>query len=324
MALPKIGITLGDPGGIGPEVTLKALSIKEALPQAFYILFGSSPVIEKQKRALKLKNEYSLYTSSEKPHSPVSLFEVNHPLHPIHQGKDSEINGRVSFLYFEEAVREAQKENLQAVVTSPVSKKSWHLAGIPWSGHTDYLSHIYPAAIMFFWSHQLKVALYSHHLPLRQAINKIKRDPLLDFFLHLHQSLKKRRAQTFHYLVSGLNPHAGEQGMMGKEEENEIIPAIKSAQNKGLPIDGPYPPDVVFRKALNQEHQIVIALYHDQGLIPFKLQAFDQGINVTLGLPFVRTSPDHGTAFDIAGQGTANPKSMLEAIKLAYRLATGS
>lgn len=319
---PKIGITLGDPGGIGPEVVLKALSSKKSLPKTSYIIFGSSLVVEEEKRALGLELDIQPFDKTQENISPsFSLFEIDNPLTTIKKGSPSKENGQASFLFFKEAVEEAKKGTIQAFVTSPISKHSWNLAGLKWHGHTDFLSHIYPQAIMAFWSERLKVALFSHHLPLKAALEKIKRENLQDFFLCLHQNIERIKPQTFHFLVSGLNPHAGEEGLLGSEEEEEIIPAIKHAQRKGMNLSGPYPPDVVFRNALSHPDKIVIALYHDQGLIPFKLESFEKGVNVTLGLPFIRTSPDHGTALDIAGKGMANPDSMLEAIKLAYKLS---
>lgn len=203
------------------------------------------------------------------------------------------------------------------MVTAPISKKSWALASIRWPGHTEYLSQYFPKAIMSFWSKDLKVALFSHHTSLRKALDRIERNALFHFFLRLHDSLSDLPGEKPHYLVAGLNPHAGEEGLMGTEEEEEISPAVKDAQKKGLEISGPYPPDVVFRKAKGDPHAVVIALYHDQGLIPFKLLSFETGVNATLGLPFIRTSPDHGTAFDIAGKGIAAPESMKESIRLA-------
>ena len=174
---------------------------------------------------------------------------------------------------------------------------------------------------MSFWSNELKVILYTHHLPLKEAIKRIQKDRLLAFFYNLDLSLAKTPLKSCHLLVSGLNPHAGEKGTLGTEEETEIIPAIEQAQKKGLSISGPYPPDVVFRKAFNEPGKIVIALYHDQGCIPFKLESFHTGVNVTLGLPFFRTSPDHGTAFDISGKGIADSRSMEASIKLACELS---
>ncbi len=325
MTLPKIGITLGDPGGIGPEVTLKALYSFPSLPPAHYILFGSREILEKEGEALNLPVSFPPKGESKKQSGySFSLRDIGFPRLISDKGMPSQTNGEASFRYFEQAVREAQAGNIQAIVTAPVSKQSWELAGIRWAGHTDYLSHHYPEAIMFFWADKIKVALYTHHIPLKRAIEKVKKKTLLNFFLHLHENLKQIQSCGHEFLVSGLNPHAGEQGLMGLEEKEEIIPAIQNAQKKGLPISGPYPPDIVFRNVLNKPDKIVIALYHDQGLIPFKLQAFDQGINLTLGLPFVRTSPDHGTAFDISGKGLANPQSMVQAIALAQRFLTSS
>jgi 4-hydroxythreonine-4-phosphate dehydrogenase len=174
---------------------------------------------------------------------------------------------------------------------------------------------------MAFWSERLKVALLTHHLSLRAALKKVNRENLERFFISLHRSLKKVNPGGFEFLVAGLNPHAGEDGLLGREEVDTIAPAVKAARGRGLKISGPYPPDVVFRAALGREDVFVIALYHDQGLIPFKLAAFESGVNVSLGLPFARTSPDHGTAFDIAGKNRANPQSFIEAVRLAVALA---
>jgi len=314
MTLPKIGITLGDPGGIGPEVTLKSLSSFSSLPDAQYILFGSQTVIDCERAALKL--DLSL------PNNSISLHEVEGLTDLVVKGKPTPPNGTASFRYFEQAVLQAQKGNIQALVTAPVSKRSWDLAGIPWAGHTEYLSRFYPEAIMFFWSDDLKVALYTHHIPLQQAITRVKEKPLFEFILRLDKNMNSIQSPGFEFLVSGLNPHAGEGGMMGSEESEDILPAIERARSRGIPVSGPFPPDVIFRNVLKKPDNIAIALYHDQGLIPFKLLAFGRGVNLTLGLPFIRTSPDHGTAFDIAGKGIADPRSMIEAIRLAHRFVS--
>ena len=312
MTLPKIGITLGDPGGIGPEITLKSLSSASSLPPAQYVLFGSHSVIDSEKAALNLNLSI--------PHDSVLLHEIEGLDHQTVKGKPAPPNGTSSFRYFQQAVQQAQEGNIQALVTAPVSKESWNLASIPWVGHTEYLSRIYPEAIMFFWSDELKVALYTHHIPLQQAIEKIKEKPLFEFMLRLDKNIKSILSPSFEFLVSGMNPHAGEKGLMGSEESQYILPAIERARSKGISVRGPFPPDIVFREASKNPDKIAIALYHDQGLIPFKLLAFDRGVNLTLGMPFIRTSPDHGTAFDIAGKGIADPNSMIEAIRLAHRL----
>jgi 4-hydroxythreonine-4-phosphate dehydrogenase len=210
------------------------------------------------------------------------------------------------------------------MVTAPVSKAGWHLAGVPWRGHTEYLEHFYPGAVMSFWSDRLRVALLSHHVPLREALTKVRKDALLGYFRVLHQSAGRVPAGPREFLVPGLNPHAGENGLLGGEEEREIRPAVDAARAEGIDVSGPYPPDTVFRMALGRPERMVAALYHDQGLIAFKLESFETGVNATLGLPFVRTSPDHGTAFDIAGKGLADPRSMMEAIRLAVRFTSSA
>ena len=321
MTLPRIGITLGDPGGIGPEVTLKSLSKKNVFSSAIYILFGSRFIIEQNLDLLGLSMDIptlSNFDNSDLP--PICLWDIETPLKTGERGIVSKENGEASYRYFEEAVKKAQDGALDGIVTAPISKHSWTLAGIPYTGHTEYLSRTYPHAIMAFWSEKIKVALYSHHISLREAIKKIKTKRLLDFFCLVHECLIKTGKKNMSFLVSGLNPHAGEEGLLGFEEKAEIAPAVLRARREGVPIRGPYPPDVVFRKAYGLTDTMVIALYHDQGLIAFKMAAFDEGVNITLGLPFVRTSPDHGTAFDIAGKGKANSNSMTEAIKLAVNL----
>jgi 4-hydroxythreonine-4-phosphate dehydrogenase len=316
--LPKVGITLGDPGGIGPEIVLKAFSGDYAVPRADYVLFGSAQVLEQEERALGLHFDFKPADARPSDSSgTLSVHEIPGPLATVKKGAASAANGLASFLYFKAAVAEARKGNLRAIVTAPISKEAWALAGVRWKGHTEYLAQLYPGAIMAFWSEKIKVALLSHHVPLKEALKKVRRENLEAFFLSLHRSLKRIRPGGFEFVVSGLNPHAGEAGLLGREETREIVPAIKEVRKHGLRISGPYPPDVVFRSALGQANTIVIALYHDQGLIPFKLEAFDTGVNVSLGLPFVRTSPDHGTAFDIAGKNIAAPQSLVEAIKLA-------
>ena len=322
MTLRRIGITLGDPGGVGPEIVLKALAGDYKLPKAEYVIFGSAPVLRAEEKALGIHFDFG----SGKPRptrlsGSLTFHEIPGLPRTVTKGAPTATNGRESFLYFQAAVDEARKGNLQAIVTAPISKSSWALAGVPWKGHTDYLSRFCRGVIMGFWSDKLKLALLSHHVSLKDALKKIKRESLQEFFISLDRSLKKVRPGKFTFMVAGLNPHAGEGGLLGREEVEEVGPAVEEARRQGISISGPYPPDVVFRSALGQSDTFVIALYHDQGLIPFKLLAFDSGVNVSLGLPFIRTSPDHGTAFDIAGKDRADPHSLVEAIKLAATLS---
>lgn len=318
MTLPRVGITLGDPGGVGPEVVLKAFAGDYALPPAEYVILGSERVLRAEERITGIRFDFTRAGVRKRVRSgSLSFHDLPFPQRILKKGIPRAENGRASFRYFQLAVDEARKGRLQAIVTAPISKKSWALAGIRWRGHTEYLSRLYPEAIMGFWSKSLKVALLNHHLPLRAALRQVKTENLARFFRGLDKSLKKTRPGGFEFLVAGLNPHAGEDGLLGREEIEEISPAVKRARRRGIKISGPFPPDVVFRMALGREDRFVIAMYHDQGLIPFKLEAFEKGVNISLGLPFVRTSPDHGTAFDIAGRNSASPASLVEAIRLA-------
>jgi len=322
MMVPSVGITLGDPGGIGPEIVIKAFSQASRFPDARYIIFGSKSVLNVEEAALSLRLELVPWEGDSLPSTPgLFLRDTEYPPGPIIRGRPSAENGKASFRWFEKACEMARRGILDAVVTAPVSKTSWRLADLPWRGHTEYLGSLYPGAIMTFWSDRLKIALLSHHLPLQEALGRVRKDILLDFFRNLRRDLAGVRSGIGELLVAGLNPHAGEEGLMGREEESEIRPAIEAARKEGLDVTGPFAPDTVFLKALGRPGTMVVALHHDQGLIAFKMAAFDTGVNTTLGMPFIRTSPDHGTAFDIVGKGIADAGSMIEAVRLAVRLS---
>jgi 4-hydroxythreonine-4-phosphate dehydrogenase len=325
MTVPRIGVTLGDPAGVGPEVVVKTLSLPAALPAAAYILFADRRFVEAAEKKLGLRLEVRQGWPDGPGAQGVFLSHIPALSGPEVPGRISAQGGQASFRFFEAAVTEARGGRLDAVVTAPISKAAWSLAGLPWRGHTDYLAGLYPGAIMSFWSERLTVALFTHHRPLCEAVRAVRKDALADYLRALHRALGRVPGGPFELLVAGLNPHAGEDGNLGREEEDEIRPAIDAARDDGIPVRGPFPPDAVFLRALGQKGSIVVALYHDQGLIAFKLEAFASGVNATLGLPFARTSPDHGTAFDIAGKGVADPRSMGEAVRLAAAFsATGS
>ncbi|MCX6566791.1 MAG: 4-hydroxythreonine-4-phosphate dehydrogenase PdxA [Candidatus Aminicenantes bacterium] len=324
MILPRIGISIGDPAGIGPEVSLRALFGNETLPPAQYVLFGPRPFLENEAKDCGVAANFGRWSANRSCVEPgVYLRDLPAPEGPVKKGVSGSSCGRASFAWFEEAAVAARKREIEAVVTAPISKLSWNLAGISWRGHTEYLESFYPDAVMSFWSDRLTVALLSHHLPLREALARVTPQALARLFRVLHECAAGRTpGANTEILVAGLNPHAGENGLLGTEEREIIVPAIEEARRAGIPVRGPFPPDVVFRNAIGRPERIVAALYHDQGLIPFKLTAFETGVNVTLGLPFVRTSPDHGTAFDIAGKTPADPGSMIEALRLAVVLTT--
>lgn len=314
MKRPRIGITLGDPGGIGPEIIVKSLSSGKELPHCDYTLYGAVNIVQDQCRRMNTACD----------DLPIKFPAQMADFSLTASGRAAAENGKISFQWFQQAAEDAAAGKLDALVTAPISKLSWDMAGLDYAGHTDYFNRNYPHAIMSFFSPRLNIALYSHHLPLKTALANIKQKPLLDFYRHLHQYLNHSPEKRFSFLAAGMNPHAGEAGQIGTEEIYEIIPAIQQAQAEGIPITGPFPPDTICRSALDQPDKMIASLYHDQGLIGFKLISFEEGVNTTLGLPYYRTAPDHGTAYDIYGQGRADPRSMLAAIKLAHDLAAGT
>lgn len=325
MTVPRIGLAAGDPGGVGPEIAAKVLARPGVLPQAAYVLFADPRVIAAEEARLGLRLGLRPWRPDDPPEQGVFLAPVPGPPGPFETGRVTAANGEASLRTFEAAVEAARGGRLDAVVTAPVSKAAWALAGHPFAGHTDYLSRFYPEAIMTFWSERLKVALFSHHRPLREALEAVRKGALLAFLRSLDRSLGRLPGAPYRLLVAGLNPHAGEAGGLGREEIEEIGPAVEAAAAEGIPASGPFPPDTVFLKARGEADVVAVALYHDQGLIAFKFEAFATGVNATLGLPFVRTSPDHGTAFDIAGRGVADPSSLEEAVRLAAAFsATGA
>ena len=284
---PRIAITVGDPAGIGPEIARKAADDARVCDACEIKLYG--PPVE---------------TSFE-------------------PGVLSAAAGLAAYQAICDAVRDALAGSVDAVATAPVNKLAFSRAGLPWKGHTDLLGHLTGAErqAMMFWSEPLKVVLASVHVPLRNVSLTVTRS-LLDSVIDLtNRALPDFGIPAPRIAVAGLNPHAGEEGLIGDEEQRVLRPAIDAARARGVTIDGPFPGDTVFVRAVRGEFDVVIAGYHDQGLIPVKLLAFGRAVNVTLGLPIIRTSVDHGTAFDIAGRNVADPSSMIEATLLAARLA---
>ena len=297
-----IAVTLGDPGGIGPEVVAKSLA-------------AYSPTV-------------ALLVVGSRRHYPYGDLRVLHDAGQVRPGEtaflevaDAADGSDPSFHWVRTAVDLALRGQAQAVVTAPVSKDRWLAGGLPFHGHTDYFATLSPATppAMFFWSPGLKVALFTHHVPLRDVFARLERGRITAFVRRVDGELRRLFGREFTYLFSGLNPHAGENGRLGREEIDLIAPAMSDLQGE-MRVAGPFPPDVVFVKARSLKGAVVIAWAHDQGLIPFKLLHGGDGVQLTLGLPFVRTSPVHGTAFDIAGKGIADPASMLASIRLAESL----
>ncbi len=248
----------------------------------------------------------------------IEVLEVNARVSK-RKGAPSKSAGVAVVKYVEKAVELAMENEVSAIVTAPISKESLNLAGHSWPGHTELLAGLTNTKdyAMMFVSDKLKVILCTIHTALREVPKKISRKLVLKTIALAGTGMGMLGVSNPSIAVAGLNPHAGEAGIMGGEEIKSIIPAIDDAKKLGINASGPYPPDVVFHRAYNGEFDMIVCMYHDQGLIPFKMLAFDTGVNMTVGLPIVRTSPDHGTAFDIAWKNIAAPTSMIEAIKLA-------
>jgi 4-hydroxythreonine-4-phosphate dehydrogenase len=231
--------------------------------------------------------------------------------------------GRAAYDTIVRAVGDAQRHAVDAIATAPVNKEAFRLAGLPWNGHTDLLAHLTGTrdVAMMFYSEALRVVLATVHIALADVPRAITREALEATIALTARELPRFGVAKPRIAVAGLNPHAGEHGLFGREEETAIAPAIAAARGRGIDVSGPFPADTLFVRARRGEFDVVVACYHDQGLIPVKLVAFGEAVNVTLGLPIVRTSVDHGTAFDIAGKGIADPQSMIAAVLLAARLA---
>jgi 4-hydroxythreonine-4-phosphate dehydrogenase len=238
-------------------------------------------------------------------------------------GRLSAEAGRAAYEIIVRAVEAATAGTVDAIATAPISKEAFRLAGLPWSGHTDLLAHLTKTrdVAMMFYSDALRVVLATVHLPLADVPRALTASVMESTIMLTARELPRFGFEHPRIAVAGLNPHAGEHGVFGHEEEIAIAPAIAACRARGVHVAGPYPGDTVFVRARRGEFDVVVACYHDQGLIPVKLVAFGQAVNVTLGLPIIRTSVDHGTAFDIAGKGVANPESMVAAVILAARLA---
>ena len=289
---PVVGITVGDPAGIGPEIAVKAAADPRVTAVCEPRIYG--------------------------PHERAILSFVA-------PGRLSAAAGKMAYDTIVKAVADVRRGTIEAIATGPVNKEAFALAGLPWKGHTDLLAALTqtPRVAMMFYSEPLRVVLATVHVPLAEVPNLLT-DDLVDFII----DVTWRELPRFGYAkpriaLSGLNPHAGEHGVIGGEDAGVLRPAVERARARGVDVTGPWPGDTVFSRAARGDFDVVIACYHDQGLIPVKLLAFGRAVNVTLGLPIVRTSVDHGTAFDIAGRGVADHSSLVEAVLLAARLVSG-
>jgi len=290
MLLPLVGITAGDPAGIGPEIAARAAADPRVLEVCRPSVYGPGP--EEAARAFR-------------------------------SGLCSADAGRAAYEAIVRAVEDARAGRIQALATGPINKEAFALAGLPWKGHTELLAHLTGATrvAMMFHSEPLRVVLATVHVPLSDVPRVCTRERIEEVVALAAEGLPRFGYALPRLAVAGLNPHAGEHGVIGHEDDEAVAPAVAACRLRGIDVVGPIPADTVFVRALRNEFDAVVACYHDQGLIPVKVLAFGRAVNVTLGLPIVRTSVDHGTAFDIAGQGVADPSSLIEAVRLAARLA---
>ena len=323
---PVIGITMGDPAGIGPEVVVKALFEPELRKAAKFIVFG----MDEQLRYAADKAEIEPYwgrhqhekISREYPHK-VMVADYDEYSVPSWVKSPNKISGEASAKFCLDAIDAAKSGIIDAVVTAPINKTSWKLADVAWPGHTEMLAARCksPRKAMMFVAGPLKMALATIHEALFEVRHKFtigcvfEPIDLLDMALKEYFDIENPKIG-----VAALNPHAGENGQFGDEEQRIISPAILLAQEQGINCSGPYPADTLFLRAVNGEFDGVVAMYHDQGMIPVKLLAFDSAVNITIGIPIIRTSPAHGTAFDIAGKNIANPVGMKAAIITAIQM----
>ena len=324
MITKKIAITMGEPGGVGPEVIVKAMYCAEIRDYCDPVIVGDAGIMREavELTGLPLKVRVISNISDLSPEAGVIEVLAVKSDAEVRRGAPSQGAGRSVVKYIKKAVTLALRNEVSAVVTAPISKESLKMAGYEWPGHTELFADLTNTKefAMMFVSDELKIILSTIHIPLKDVPKKINERLIFRTIMLAKKGADMLGIDSPRIAVAGLNPHAGESGIMGNEELRVIVPAINRVRDKAINVSGPLPPDVVFHKAYNGEFDIIVCMYHDQGLVPFKMLAFDTGVNVTVGLPIIRTSPDHGTAFDIAWKNRANPSSMLEAIKLASRL----
>ena len=334
MGKPIIGITMGDPAGIGAEIAVKALSKREMYSFAIPVVIGSKAVMEDAISFIPANvslNVIEDIKQAKGKYGIIDLFDLdNITLDDFKYGMISAAAGKASIEYIFKAIELAKEGKVDAVVTGPIHKKAINAAGYHYAGHTEIFAEKTNTKdyAMMLADGDMRVIHVSTHVSLRHACELVKKDRVLTVIRLANKALKKLGFEEPRIGVAGLNPHAGEQGLFGTEEISEISPAINEAKKEGINVEGPIPPDTIFSKVRGKQYDIAVVMYHDQGHIPLKVTGFKynketnqwssvSGVNVTLGLPIIRTSVDHGVAYGKAGEGRANEESMVEAIKLA-------
>lgn len=324
---PIIAITMGDPSGIGPEIIVKALSEENIHRLCRPIVIGDSRVMFSALNLSSKKMRLNAIETIRKTNFNSGLINIldlkNVEINSLQRGKVDPNSGRAAVEYVKYAIDLAMKGKVDAIVTAPLNKEAMNLAGFPYPGHTEILAETTGSKdyAMMLLAGSLRVVHVTTHVSLRKACDLIKRERVATTIRLADQALKDLAIVKPRIAVAGLNPHAGERGLFGMEEQDEISPAVEECRNQGISVEGPLPPDTVFLKGKRGEFDAVVAMYHDQGHIPVNILGFEEGVNVTVGLPIIRISVDHGTAFDIAWKGVADARSMFEAIRVAAEMA---
>ncbi len=326
MAAPLIAVTMGDPAGIGPEIVAKTFADPGFRDEGRALVVGAPEILERAAKLLELPlgvNEISEPEEASFEPGTVDVLAVGEVPGDLPFGELDARAGDAAFRYVERATELASAGRLAAIATAPLNKEAMHLAGHKYPGHTEILAELTGTEdyAMMLVTDELKVIHVSTHVSLREAIERVRPGQELAVMRLAHDALRKLGVENPRVAVAGLNPHAGENGLFGTEDLERIAPAVEEARERGIEATGPWPPDTVLMRARRGEFDVVVVQYHDQGHIPVKLMGFDTGVNVTVGLPFFRTSVDHGTAFDIAGTGKADHASMQAAINLARKLS---
>lgn len=328
--LPYIGITMGDPAGIGPELCLKVMHSRKILSQCIPLIFGDASILETVASILHLNYpsvtiDISEWIAGKNPSQPSIIHCPVSGTKRIKPGKINSVCGKASYRYIAEAVSSALQKRISAIVTAPICKEAFNLANINYQGHTEILAELTDTHnyCMMLTSEKITVSLVTTHIAISEVSLSLSINKILNVIRLTHQAVRRIKKKQPELIVCALNPHSGEHGLFGNEERVFIEPAIAKAKQENIKCEGPLPPDTAFIPSRILKTDAYICMYHDQGLIPFKMLAFDTGVNVTLGLPIIRTSVDHGTAFDIAWKGVANSSSLIHAIKLAIRLSSG-
>jgi 4-hydroxythreonine-4-phosphate dehydrogenase len=323
---PLLAITMGDPAGIGPEIALRAVLSFEKPLQTKILIIGSMDILKATARQLSFSQPmHSVLHPSDMISGSINIVDVREPvLRDYVIGKPQPQCGLAAYNYIIKGIEMALAKHIDAVVTCPINKEALKMAGIPYPGHTEIFAdktHS-PHYSMMFACDNVYVVHVTTHVSLKQAITQITKEHVLEHTRLLNEALKNLGIKNPRIAIAGLNPHAGENGMFGDEEIIHIRPAVEQAIHEGINAKGPYPPDTVFMRAFSGEFDGVVSMLHDHGFVALKSRNFDDGVNITLGLPIIRTSVGHGTAYDIAGKGIASEKSLIAALHAACQMAS--